>query len=59
MRNQIINRAWAVANQVAAGSQGAIRLTKRALNNWLCVAGPIFVPVPIGKVAIRSGTSVP
>ena len=27
---------------LAAGAQGAIRLTKRALNNWMRVAGPIF-----------------
>lgn len=40
--DELMDRAWKVADQLAAGSQGAIRLTKRALNNWLRVAGPIF-----------------
>jgi enoyl-CoA hydratase len=31
-----------VAERLAAGSQLAIRYTKRALNNWLRQAGPIF-----------------
>lgn len=38
----LMDRAWQVANQLAAGSQHAIRWTKRALNNWLRQAGPIF-----------------
>jgi enoyl-CoA hydratase len=35
-------RALAVARQLAAGSQSAIRWTKYALNNWLRAAGPAF-----------------
>ena len=31
-----------VATRLATGSQLAIRWTKRALNNWLRQAGPIF-----------------
>lgn len=38
----LMDRAWEVANKLAGGSQPAIRYTKRALNNWLRVAGPIF-----------------
>jgi len=40
--DQLMDKAWDVSNRLAAGAQGAIRLTKRALNNWLRVAGPIF-----------------
>jgi enoyl-CoA hydratase len=39
---QVLPRALEVANRLATGSQLAIRWTKRALNNWLRVAGPIF-----------------
>jgi enoyl-CoA hydratase len=39
---QVLPRAFEVANRLATGSQLAIRWTKRALNNWLRVAGPIF-----------------
>jgi len=39
---QLMDKAWEVANRLAAGPQNALRLTKRALNNWLRVAGPIF-----------------
>ena len=35
-------RARAVATALARGSQRSIRWTKRALNNWLRQAGPIF-----------------
>jgi enoyl-CoA hydratase len=31
-----------VARDLAAGPQHAIRFTKRALNQWLLQAGPIF-----------------
>ncbi|HET9492189.1 MAG TPA: enoyl-CoA hydratase, partial [Methylomirabilota bacterium] len=31
-----------VADKLALGSQQAIRWTKRSLNNWLRMAGPIF-----------------
>src|SRR3989441_4894547 len=39
---KLLDKAWEVANRLAAGPQNALRLTKRALNNWLRVAGPIF-----------------
>src|ERR1051325_3361260 len=35
-------RALAIAQQLASGSQSAIRWTKYTLNNWLRMAGPIF-----------------
>ncbi len=38
----LLDRAYAVADQLASGSQSAIRWTKYALNNWLRQAGPIF-----------------
>src|SRR5262244_2056115 len=38
----LMARATEVADKLAAGSQNAIRWTKRALNNWLRQAGPIF-----------------
>ena len=41
-RDEVLDEALRVAETLAAGSQPAIRLTKRALNNWLKVAGPIF-----------------
>jgi enoyl-CoA hydratase len=39
---QLMPKAWEVAESLARGSQHAIRWTKRALNNWLRQAGPIF-----------------
>ena len=39
---QVLPEALRVAGTLAAGSQQAIRLTKRALNGWLRAAGPIF-----------------
>jgi enoyl-CoA hydratase len=36
------DRALAVAERLARGSQSAIRFTKYALNNWLRMAGPTF-----------------
>ena len=39
---QLMEKAWGVANRLADGPQHALRLTKRALNNWLRMAGPIF-----------------
>ena len=41
-REEVLGKARAVADQLAAGSRNAIRWTKRALNNWLRQAGPIF-----------------
>jgi enoyl-CoA hydratase len=41
-RAELMGRALAVATRLAQGSQTAIRATKKALNNWMRVAGPIF-----------------
>src|SRR5579884_3331593 len=41
-REQVLEEALRVAEVLATGSQPAIRWTKRALNNWLKAAGPIF-----------------
>lgn len=40
--DRLMAKAWEVADRLAAGPQHALRLTKRALNNWLRVASPIF-----------------
>ncbi|THF69010.1 enoyl-CoA hydratase/isomerase family protein [Deinococcus sp. Arct2-2] len=39
---ELLDRAWKVARQLAAGSPTAVRWTKYALNNWLRAAGPTF-----------------
>jgi enoyl-CoA hydratase len=39
---ELLARAQAVAETVAAGPRRAIKYTKRALNQWLLQAGPIF-----------------
>src|SRR6201985_228430 len=41
-RDQVLAEALRVADSLATGSQPAIRWTKRALNNWLKMAGPLF-----------------
>jgi len=41
-RDEVLAEAFRVANNLAAGPQLAIRLTKRALNGWVRNAGPIF-----------------
>ena len=41
-RDQVLDEALRVADVLATGSQQAIRLTKRSLNNWLRQAGPTF-----------------
>jgi enoyl-CoA hydratase len=41
-RDQVLDEALRVADALATGSQPAIRLTKKALNNWLRAAGPAF-----------------
>jgi len=40
--DQVMPKAFDVADRLARGSQISIRWTKRALNNWLRQAGPIF-----------------
>jgi enoyl-CoA hydratase len=41
-RAEVLAKAFEVADKLAQGSQQAIRWTKRSLNNWLRLAGPIF-----------------
>jgi enoyl-CoA hydratase len=41
-KDQVLDEALRIADQLATGSQPAIRLTKRVLNNWLRAAGPTF-----------------
>jgi enoyl-CoA hydratase len=40
--DQVLGEALRVARGLADGSQPAIRWTKRALSNWLKMAGPVF-----------------
>src|SRR4249920_3800199 len=40
--DQLMAKAFDVADRLARGIQHSIRWTKRALNNWLRQAGPIF-----------------
>ncbi|VTU12872.1 MULTISPECIES: enoyl-CoA hydratase/isomerase family protein [unclassified Variovorax] len=40
--DQLVAKAFEVAEKLAQGSQTAIRWTKYALNNWLRLAGPTF-----------------
>src|SRR5207248_7390282 len=40
--DQLMPKAFEVADKLAMGAQNAIRWTKRSLNNWLRQAGPIF-----------------
>jgi enoyl-CoA hydratase/carnithine racemase len=40
--DQLMPKAMEVARKLARGPQQAVRFTKRALNNWLRVAGPAF-----------------
>lgn len=39
---QVLPKALSVAEALARGSQSAIRATKKSINNWLRLAGPIF-----------------
>ncbi len=41
-RDQVFDESMRIAERLATGSQPAIRWTKRALSNWLKMAGPIF-----------------
>jgi enoyl-CoA hydratase len=40
--DQLLPKAYEIAEKLALGSQSAIRWTKYALNNWLRQAGPAF-----------------
>ena len=39
---EVMDKAMAVANKLASGSQQAIRYVKRSLNGWMNMARPIF-----------------
>jgi len=41
-REELMVKALGVATTLARGSQPAIRATKKSLNNWMRMAGPIF-----------------
>jgi enoyl-CoA hydratase/carnithine racemase len=41
-RAQLMEKALATADRLADGSQQAVRLTKRALNNWMRLSQPAF-----------------
>jgi enoyl-CoA hydratase len=41
-RAQLLDKALAVAEKLAKGSQPAIRYTKRSLNNWMRISQPAF-----------------
>jgi enoyl-CoA hydratase len=40
--DQLMDKAFEVARKLARGPQQAVRFTKRALNNWLRMFGPVF-----------------
>ena len=40
--DQLLPKAYEIADRLALGSQGAIRWTKYSLNNWMRQAGPTF-----------------
>src|SRR5947209_20475716 len=52
--DQLIDKAMQVATRLATGSRDAIKFTKRALNQWLLQAGPIFdhAMVQIGRAHV-------
>ncbi|WP_151638203.1 MULTISPECIES: enoyl-CoA hydratase/isomerase family protein [Noviherbaspirillum] len=41
-QDKLMEKAMEVANKLASGSQMAIRVTKKSLNNWARLAGPTF-----------------
>jgi len=41
-RDQVLPKAMEIAAKLNRGSQTAIRGTKKAMNNWMKIAGPIF-----------------
>lgn len=41
-QQDVLSKALAIAAKLAGGSQTAIRATKKSLNHWLRLAGPIF-----------------
>jgi enoyl-CoA hydratase len=55
---QLMDKAWEVADRLAAGPQQALRKTKRALNHWLRAAGPIFESSLAGEMLDFLGADV-
>ncbi|WP_028222522.1 enoyl-CoA hydratase/isomerase family protein [Paraburkholderia oxyphila] len=41
-RAEVLPKSLAIAASLARGSQTAIRATKKSLNNWMRIAGPVF-----------------
>jgi len=41
-RDEVLPRSLAIAATLAQGSQTAIRATKKSINNWMRMAGPVF-----------------
>lgn len=41
-RAEVLSKSLVIAANLARGSQTAIRATKKSLNNWMRLAGPIF-----------------
>lgn len=41
-QDKVLQKALNIASKLASGSQTAIRGTKKSLNNWMRMAGPIF-----------------
>jgi enoyl-CoA hydratase len=41
-RDEVLPRSLAIAASLAQGSQTAIRATKKSINNWMRMAGPVF-----------------
>jgi enoyl-CoA hydratase len=58
-KHRVLDEAMAVATRLGSGSQLAIRWTKRALNNWLRAAGPIFDQSAAYEMLCFMGPDVP
>ena len=52
---ELLDKAMAVATDLANGPRHAIKFTKRALNQWLLNAGPIFDHSAIRNMEIMKG----
>jgi enoyl-CoA hydratase len=57
--SEVLQEALRIAEGLATGPQLAIRLTKRALNSWLRVAGPIFDQSAAYEMLTFLGPDVP
>jgi len=57
--DEVLPEALRIADGLATGPQLAIRLTKRALNSWLRVAGPIFDQSAAYEMLTFLGPGVP